>query len=294
MGIDNDSAYEVDGIAVSVQNLTVWKGDRPILRDFSAEFPNLTRRGSGINQGQVIGVLGPNGVGKSTLFRAMAGMEDLGRYPNSGSICIGKDQRPVKKGMVGMVAQKYPLFRGSTVLGNLICAAKLGGMKSEGALDRSKLLLEDFGMAKWADLYPAQLSGGQQQRVAILQQVIRRINEEGFVLLLDEPFSSLDMIMKRAVIDLIRKITTLHEFNTVVVITHVIEEVASVADTLLFVGLDRDEGRRAVPGARVQEVIRLYERGLAWQPEIEGTPGFRDMVDYVTGQFLKLETGRDR
>src|ERR1700741_4254491 len=91
--------------------------DRPILDGVSATIDNIRREG--LQQGQVVGLLGPSGIGKSQLFRCIAGLQ----RPTSGSVRLNGTQREVQPGEVGVVAQNYPLFNHRTVWGNLMVAA---------------------------------------------------------------------------------------------------------------------------------------------------------------------------
>ena len=97
----------------SVSGVSVAKGGYQILRDLSFEVRDIVRPDA--VQGQVVGLLGPSGIGKTTLFRVLAGLEP----PDQGTILIGKQGKPVERGMVGVVAQHYPLFGHRTVASNL-------------------------------------------------------------------------------------------------------------------------------------------------------------------------------
>src|SRR5205807_709075 len=121
---------------------------------------------AGRTQGQVVGLLGPSGMGKTTLFRVLAGLD----APDRGAVLLGEEGRPVERGMVGVVAQNYPLFSHRTVLSNLIVAGRSSGESGSEAGRHARDLLGRFDLAAHAYKYPAQLSGGQRQRVAIAQQ----------------------------------------------------------------------------------------------------------------------------
>ncbi len=97
-------------------------------------------------------------------------------------------------------------------------------------------MLDRFNLRKQAALYPAQLSGGQKQRAAIAQQLLC----SDHFLLLDEPFSGLDVIMIEKVSEMIVEIACTHELNTVIIVSHDIVSTAAIADTLWLMGRDRD------------------------------------------------------
>src|SRR5437762_2951298 len=104
-----DTLLKVEGVSVTL-------GGMPILRDVNLEIKDVHREG--FTQGQVVGLLGPSGMGKTTLFRILAGLD----APDTGSVLIEKEGKPVERGMVGVVAQSYPLFNHRTVRGNLLVA----------------------------------------------------------------------------------------------------------------------------------------------------------------------------
>src|SRR5438552_19183430 len=102
-------------------------------------------------------------MGKTTLFRVLAGLD----APNKRTVLVEKEGVPVRKGMVGVVAQNYPLFGHRTVLGNLMVAGDHSGLPRAKVKEKAKGLLERFGLTPHASKYPSQLSGGQRQRVSI-------------------------------------------------------------------------------------------------------------------------------
>lgn len=268
-------------ILLKVENLSLTLGGNLILRDINVEVKDIHRPDHPeIKQGQVIGFLGPSGIGKTEFFRTLAGLQK----PTTGTIFIGEDQLPVHQGMVGVVAQTYPLFKYRTVLGNLMIGALQSGNDRKTALDRSMQMLERFKMTDKADFYPAQLSGGQRQRIAIAQQMLCG----GHFLLMDEPFSGLDMIMKAKVAELITEISLMDELNTIIVITHNITEAAGIADTLWLMGRDRDENGNFIPGSRIHDIYDLMERDLAWEPGITMTPKFMEFARELKERFMTL------
>jgi len=190
----------------------------------------------------------------------------------------------VQRGMVGVVAQRYPLFQHRTVMGNLIVAGRQGGLAQAQAREKANGLLKRIGLQGHAERYPSQLSGGQQQRVAIAQQFMC---SEHF-LLMDEPFSGLDPVAVEEVCELISEVANLHELNTIVVVTHDISAALQVADTVWLLGRDRDAAGHVVPGARIQAQYNLIERGLAWHKGIAATPEFAELMREIVGRFPTL------
>ena len=252
--------------------------DRPILDGVSATIDNIRREG--LQQGQVVCLLGPSGIGKSQLFRCIAGLQ----RPTSGSVRLNGTQREVQPGEVGVVAQNYPLFNHRTVWGNLMVAALAHSPSAAHARERCLALLERFGMLDAAKAWPMALSGGQRQRVAIAQQLLC----SSHFLLMDEPFSGLDPLAKTQVCETIAQVSTTDELNTVIVVTHDVESALRISDTLWVLGRARDAGGRPVPGASIREVHDLAGMGLAWDPDIESRPEFFELAAALKARFASL------
>jgi ABC-type nitrate/sulfonate/bicarbonate transport system ATPase subunit len=237
-------------------------------------------RREGLQQGQVVCLLGPSGIGKSQLFRCIAGLQ----RPTSGSVRLNGTQREVQPGEVGVVAQNYPLFNHRTVWGNLMVAAGKHSKTTAQARERCLALLEEFEMVDTAKAYPMALSGGQRQRVAIAQQMLC----SSHFLLMDEPFSGLDPVAKMRVCETIIRVSTTNELNTIIVVTHDIESAIRIADTLWVLGRDRDGDGKPISGASIKEVYNLAEMGLAWDPDIESRKEFFDLAAALKRRFATL------
>jgi polar amino acid transport system ATP-binding protein/sulfate transport system ATP-binding protein len=263
---------------IQVQNVNVTLGGKCILRDVDFTVRDVHRPGH--TQGQIVALLGPSGMGKSQLFRRIAGLEP----PDSGSIKIGAEAKPTAAGLVGVVMQHYPLFPHRSVLGNLVVAGTQAGLDAVACKAKALGLLEQLGMTPQADSWPAQLSGGQRQRVAIAQQLM--CSEH--LLLMDEPFSGLDILAKQAACKLISEVAAMDELNTIVVVTHDIESAVHIADQVLVLGRERDKEGKPVPGARIQADIDLKARGIAWRENNESLPAFQAVVQEVKTLFPRL------
>ena len=272
-------SYELKEVLVSIKDVGLSYGDKPILANLSAEVRDIVR--PDCVTGQVIGILGPSGVGKTQLSRIMTGLQE----PSSGEVRVGAEGKSekVRAGLVGYVAQKYPLLRHRTVLGNLVTAAKRAGSDGKEARDKSMGYLRRFDLeGKW-DSYPAELSGGQQQRVAIAQQLLC---SEHF-LILDEPTTGLDPLMKDKVCALIKQVASISEENTIFVVTHDIAAILTIADHLWLLGRDRDDQGNSV-GARIQHEYDLIERGLAWHDKPQDLAAFAETMRDVRARFSEL------
>ena len=180
---------------LKVDHVSLAYDDKVVLRDVNAEIRDIVR--DDCTQGQVVGFLGPSGIGKTQLFRIIAGLN----HPTSGEVLVNSSLTPVQAGMVGVVPQNYPLFENRTIFSNLMLAAKQREGNHGAARDRVMTYLRRLDMVDCAQLYPAQISGGQRQRIAIAQQLLC----SDHFLLMDEPFSGLDVIMEAKVCELINE-----------------------------------------------------------------------------------------
>src|SRR5262249_22290793 len=243
-----------------------------------------------MEQGQVVGFLGPSGRGKTQLSRVLAGLQD----PTGGEvlinlpICAGACDAsmpdsevfnlvPIHSGLVGFCTQDYRVFEHRTALDNLIVAGIKSGLSKKASAEKAKGFLQTFELEDKGSLYPAQLSGGQRQRVAIAQQLMCSPN----YLVMDEPVSGLDPLMKQKVCELIIRLSDLNELTTIIVITHDIRAAVKVADTIWLLGQDRDESGRLVPGSYIKKQYDLASMGLCWHEELTRSPGFNDLITQI-------------
>ena len=181
-----------------------------------------------IETAEILCLLGPSGSGKSTLLRLVAGVErpTAGRIRIDGSEVAGPHAfvEPERR-RVGMVFQDYALFPHITIAANV--AFGLKGLSRAAARAAAGEMLERVGLARYADSYPHMLSGGERQRVALARALAPRPR----VLLMDEPFSSLDASLRdqvrRETLDLLRELGT-----TTLLVTHDPDEAMRVADRI--------------------------------------------------------------
>jgi polar amino acid transport system ATP-binding protein/sulfate transport system ATP-binding protein len=194
------------------------------------------------------------------------------------------DMRAVTPGLVGMVAQSYPLFPWRTVEGNLRVALEHASLDADAKGKRIDEYLTLFGLSGKKELYPAQLSGGMRQRVSIIRELL--CSEH--YLVMDEPFTGLDPIMKDRLCETISKVAQIHEHNTIFVVAHDIEALIKISDCLWLFGRDKDEKGQYVPGATIKKAYNLIERGLAWRSDIDTTPEFASFRNEVKAEFQNL------
>lgn len=184
-----------------------------------------------VEEGQIVALLGPSGSGKTTALRIAAGLE----IPQGGNVFVGSRQVvgpgtfvPPEDRDVGLLFQDLALFPHLTVNENVGFGLKQVGAERRRRTDE---LLGLVGLEGLGQLYPHQLSGGQQQRVALA----RALAPEPGVLLLDEPFSNLDVVLRqqvrREMVSLLKRIGT-----SVLFVTHDPEEALYVADQVAVMG----------------------------------------------------------
>jgi len=270
--------YSFGNTLLKIDNVSLEYDGRPVLSGVTAEVKDIIVPGR--IQGQVVGILGPSGCGKTTLFRIIAGLH----APTSGRVTVNGFDRPVRAGEVGVVAQSYPLFEHRTVLGNLMLAATRKDKDSRVAREKVMAYLKEFELEDKYNLYPAQLSGGQRQRCAIIQQILC---SEHF-LLMDEPFSGLDLIMLEKTCELISKVSNMDDLNTIIVVTHDVTAACSVADHLWLMGHEPGSDGVTPPGSRIVKQYNLIDRDLCWKPGIITTAPFNNFVREVKEEFRRL------
>ncbi len=209
-------------MSIEVKNLQKVFGDYVALNDVSLH----------VGTGELVALLGPSGAGKTTLLRVIGGLEQA----DSGQVLFhGQDttDTALRERGVGFVFQHYALFRHMTVLENVAFGLRVRPKEtrpSDGEIrKRVTKLLELVHLGGLSDRYPSQLSGGQRQRVALA----RALAVEPKVLLLDEPFGSLDAKVRQ---ELRRWLRRLHDelHTTSVFVTHDQEEAMEVADRVVI------------------------------------------------------------
>jgi glycine betaine/proline transport system ATP-binding protein len=185
-----------------------------------------------IAQGEIFVVMGLSGSGKSTLVRCINRLIS----PTSGHIYIdGEDvahvdekrMRDIRLTKISMVFQGFGLLPHKTVAQNVAYGLKVRGVSKNKRRQKAWETLERVGLAQWADYLPSSLSGGMQQRVGLA----RALATDADILLMDEPFSALDPLIRREMQDeLLRLQTELHK--TIVFISHDIQEALKIGDRI--------------------------------------------------------------
>ncbi len=191
---------------LEIENLKKSFEDLDVLHDISL----------GVEEGEVVAIIGPSGSGKSTLLRCCTGLEQA----DSGTIHY--------EGSYGLVFQNFNLFPHYSVLKNIMDAPVSVQKQSKKAEKEARRLFGEDGLRDKADVYPCQLSGGQQQRVAIARALALKPS----ILFFDEPTSALDPELTGEILKVIRELA--EEKMTMVIVTHEMSFARDVADRVIF------------------------------------------------------------
>ena len=204
-----------------------------------------------VGAGEFLCIVGPSGCGKSTLLRVLGGLV----RPTSGSVYLGGELLTAPRRQIGFVFQKANLMPWRTVLRNVTLPLEVRGLKAEEAGQQARELLQLVGLEGFENAYPHELSGGMEQRVAIARALIH----DPAILLLDEPFGSLDALTRENMnLELLRIWQA--KRKTVVMVTHSIQEALFLADRILVMSSrpGRIEATVAVPLPRPRRLEMLY------------------------------------
>lgn len=177
-----------------------------------------------VEQGEFVCVVGPSGCGKSTLLRVLSGL----LTPTEGRVFLRGQPLDGPSGDIGIVFQKANLMPWRSVLRNITLPLEIQGRAPAEMIDRANRLIDLVGLAGFQHNYPRELSGGMAQRVAIARALIH----DPEILLLDEPFGSLDAFTReRMNLELLRIWQARQK--TVVMVTHNIQEAILLADWVM-------------------------------------------------------------
>jgi ABC-type nitrate/sulfonate/bicarbonate transport system ATPase subunit len=271
-------SYKAEDTILYVDKVSVGYEGKTILKDVSLVEKNIVREGHD-STGQTIAFLGRSGRGKSTLFKALTGL----LQPSTGQILISDmkteakdDAKILSEGDVGFVDQKYTLFRHKTIY--QICEYAL--KKSKLTKEEKKALITEYltewGLLEHKDKYSCELSGGQRQRTAIIEQML----SSKHFMILDEPFSGLDVGNIEKVKTSFQKILDADEYNTIIFSTHDIRLAVELADSIYVIGFP--EG--VTDYSTILKHYDLKNMGLAWTAYGDG---HRKLVTDIKELLLK-------
>lgn len=192
---------------VEIKNITKFFGTQKVIDDVSLK----------IEKGDIIGIIGASGSGKSTFIRCIEGLDNI----SSGKI--------IKKAESTMIFQNFNLFENMSAIENIMYPMmKKYNMKQDLAKKKASELLSKFNMQDKSNIYPHKLSGGQKQRIAILRAI--SINPD--IILFDEPTSALDPYSVADILDLIYKLSKNN--ITMMIVSHEITFLKKISNTICF------------------------------------------------------------
>lgn len=180
-----------------------------------------------VARGEFISLVGPSGCGKTTVLSLLAGLFP----PTKGQVLLMGERVVGPSPKVGYMLQQDYLFPWRTIRDNAAVGLEIHGRKTKNALQSLDELLTELGLPESGRRYPHELSGGMRQRVALA----RTLATEPEVLLLDEPFSALDLHIKLQLEDLVHQ-TLKRLGKTAVLVTHDLAEAAAMSDRVIVLG----------------------------------------------------------
>ncbi|WP_324172933.1 ABC transporter ATP-binding protein [Sulfurimonas sp.] len=235
--------------------------DKPVLKDINLE----------IEQGQIISILGKSGSGKSTLLNVIAGFESAksgSLHINGETIFDKKTNTQPEDRNIGFVFQNYALFPHLNVEKNLLFGVKDKKRKEKKSL--VKELLEMIDLKGYEKKYPHELSGGEQQRVSLA----RVLATDPDIILLDEPFSSVDTLLKaqieKELLALIKK-----SAKTAIFVTHDPKEAMAISDKIAFI--------------QNGEIIQYdTPQNIYYQPKSKALASFFGIANFIDEECYRL------
>ena len=238
-----------------------------------------------INKGEIFGIVGYSGAGKSSLIRCL----NLLEVPTSGEVIIdgvdltklSKERLRKSRLKIGMIFQHFYLISSKTILDNIIFALKAAEYPKENRKQRAEELLTMVGLGDKTNVYPSQLSGGQKQRVGIA----RALANDPSVLLCDEATSALDPSTTKSILELLKSIN-IKLGITIVLITHEMEVVKEICHRMAV-----------MQNGQVVEEGRVYD--IFSNPQAPLTKEFisrvlhihipQSILDQCTGTLVKIQ-----
>ena len=191
-----------------------------------------------VRQGEIFSIIGPSGCGKTTLLRLIAGLE----AQQSGEILLDGQYLSGCDPQVGMVFQEYALFPWRNLIENIEVALEIKGVAPAIRRVRAMQYVRDFGLEGFENAFPKALSGGMKQRAAIARTLIANPQ----VVLMDEPFGSLDSQTRNVMQEFLLRIWAERK-DTILFVTHNVDEAVYISD------------RIAVLSPRPSNILKIFE-----------------------------------
>ena len=229
-----------------------------------------------VNPGEFVGVIGPSGCGKSTLFNIIGGLLD----GYEGRVQVAGEEVRGPHPSIGMIFQEESTFPWRTVIDNVAFPLEIAGLAKAERYERARHFVELVGLDGFERRYPAELSGGMRQRVSMA----RTLAAEPKIMLMDEPFASLDEQTRLLLGDKVLQIQQQLK-QTTLLITHNITEAVQLSDRILVMTYRPGRLKRmveiALPRPRTSEIVssEAFGRHVAqiWSDlREEASRGMRD------------------
>lgn len=239
------AGIDVDGISFSYEK-------REILEDISFS----------AKDGNFLSIIGPSGCGKSTILRIIAGL----LKPNSGQILYSGKSYAAAQPKISFVFQEFALLPWLTNLENVLIGLSASEMTEREKRGKAERYLNTFGLSNFADFYPNSLSGGMKQRVGLARAVV----SEPDILLMDEPFSSLDFLTASALRANVREMLNDKSIpvSLVIMVTHNVEEAVELSNSIVVL---------SESPAKVRSIVDV---DLPF-PRVKSSAKFRKSVDAI-------------
>ncbi|OXJ25890.1 nitrate ABC transporter ATP-binding protein [Burkholderia sp. HI2761] len=225
-----------------------------------------------LREGEIVGLLGRSGSGKSTLLRIIAGLIE----PTGGEVTyLGQPLRGPAEG-VAMVFQTFALFPWLTVLQNVEAGLEALGVGARERRERALAAIDLIGLDGFENAYPRELSGGMRQRVGFARALV----VDPTILLMDEPFSALDVLTAETLRTDLLDLWTQGRMpiKSVLIVTHNIEEAVFMCDRILVLSSN--------PGRVIAEIKVPFKH-----PRNRLDPAFRKLVDDIYAKMTARQTG---
>jgi NitT/TauT family transport system ATP-binding protein len=213
-----------------------------------------------VAEGEFLSIVGPSGCGKTTLLRMIAGLD----FPTSGRVLEGEIEITGPSRERGYVFQQYSLFPWRDVRDNVAFGLEMEGLEKKERYSKAREYLKLVGLSPYEKSYPRELSGGMKQRVAIARSLVN----DPHVLLMDEPFSALDVQTRHKLQEELVRIWS-QEQKTVIFVTHNVDEAVFLAD------------RVVVLSQRPATVLKTFEINLE-RVRDRSAPEFLDLKKEIT------------
>jgi len=238
---------ELSGVSLSYADKS--KGKVSALRRIDARF----------EEGNFYAIIGPSGCGKTSLLKIIAALIS----PSEGNVSAGTRELNGIRAQTSVIFQDYGLLPWKTVRANAELPLRIKGRITHDGRQKVQALLAEFGLDSFAACYPSQLSGGMKQRLAI----VRSLASSPELLLMDEPFSSLDSLTREDAQDFLLSVRHEHRL-TIIMITHSIEEAVYLADAVYVMN--------GVNPGSITERITISRDENAPRASFRGDPRFHE------------------